>query len=251
MVAAGTDGFGISYQTDVLAACASGVPVRSLAALVQHPLNAVMSLKGAGITRPKALEGKKVGVTGVPSDEALLRSILAADGGSVERVEQVNVGTDLLPALLGKKVDAIIGAYPVHESIVAEQQGQPVDTMKLQDWGVPDYYELVLVTNGAMIEKNPEVVRKFLRAVVKGYQDAGVDQGAALDALAAASPEVDRAVEGPGIALLAPYWTDGVPRFGHQTVERWQSYADWMRQRQLLDKDVRAQDCFTTEFLLK
>ncbi len=123
--------------------------------------------------------------------------------------------------------------------------------MKLQDWGVPDYYELVLVTNGAMIEKNPEVVRKFLRAVVKGYQDAGVDQGAALDALAAASPEVDRAVEGPGIALLAPYWTDGVPRFGHQTVERWQSYADWMRQRQLLDKDVRAQDCFTTEFLLK
>lgn len=251
VVAAGTDGFGISYQTDVLAACASGVPVRSLAALVQHPLNAVMSLKGAGITRPKALEGKKVGVTGVPSDEALLRSILAADGGSIERVEQVNVGTDLLPALLGKKVDAIIGAYPVHESIVAEQQGQPVDTMKLQDWGVPDYYELVLVTNGAMIEKNPEVVRKFLRAVVKGYQDAAADQGAALDALAAASPEVDRAVEGPGIALLAPYWTDGVPRFGHQTAERWQSYADWMRQRQLLDKDVRAQDCFTTEFLPK
>ncbi len=251
VVAAGTDGFGISYQTDVLAACASGVPVRSLAALVQHPLNAVMSLKGAGITRPKDLEGKKVGVTGVPSDEALLRSILAADGGSIERVEQVNVGTDLLPALLGKKVDAIIGAYPVHESIVAEQQGQPVDIMKLQDWGVPDYYELVLVTNGAMIEKNPEVVRKFLRAVVKGYQDAGADQGAALDALAAASPEVDRAVEGPGIALLAPYWTDGVPRFGHQTAERWQSYADWMRQRQLLEKDVRAQDCFTTDFLPK
>lgn len=249
LVGAGKDAFGISYQTDVLTARAAGVEVKSVAALVQHPLNTVMALKGSGITRPRDLAGKKVGSPGVPSDEALLRSIMEADGASVETVEQVNVGTDILPALLGKKVDAIIGAYAVHESIVAEQKGQPVEVIKVQDWGVPDYYELVLVTNDATIKQHPEVVRKFLRAAVRGYQDAMADHAAAIDALVAANAETDRKVEGPGLEQLAPYWTNGVPQFGWQTAERWQRYHDWLRARGLLDKEVRVQDCFTTEFL--
>lgn len=249
VVGAGTDTFGISYQTDLLTARAAGVPVRSIAALVQHPLNTVMALKSAGITRPKQLEGKKVGTPGIPSNEALLRTMMEADGGSIDRVEQVNVGFDLLPALLGKKVDAVIGAYGVHEGIVAELQGQPVDTLRVQDWGVPDFYELILVTNDTMVKQHPEVVRKFLRAAVRGYGDAAADRAAALDALVAAHAQTDRKVEGPGIEQLVPYWTDGVPRFGLQTLERWQGYADWMRARKLLDKEVKVQDCFTVEFL--
>src|SRR5215213_1986746 len=108
-VGAGTDNFGISYQTDVITARAASVPVKSVAAIVQHPLNTVMVLKSSGITRPKQLEGKKVGVPGVPSDEPLLRTMLQADGASIDKVEMVNVGFDLIPSLLGKKVDAIIG----------------------------------------------------------------------------------------------------------------------------------------------
>ena len=251
VVGQGTDTFGISYQTDVLTARAAGVPVKAIAALVQHPLNTVMTLKGSGITRPKQLEGKKVGYPGIPSNEPLLKTMLAKDGGDFGKVEFVNVGIDLLPALLGRKVDAIIGGYPMHEGIVAELQGQPVEVMKVQDWGVPDFYELLLVTNDTMVKQNPEVVRKFLRAAVRGYQDAIADQGAALDALVAAHPDTDRKVEGPGIAQLAPYWTDGVPRFGWQTTERWQAYADWLRANKLLDKEVKVQDCFTTDFLPK
>ncbi len=251
VVAAGTDQFGISYQPDVLSARAAGVPVKSIAALVQHPLNTVMTPKGSGIARPKDLEGKKVGTPGLPSNEAMLRTMLQTDGGSIERVELVNVGFDLVPALLGRKVDAIIGAYAVHEGVVAELQGQPVDIMRVQDWGVPDYYELVLVTNENMVKQNPEVVRKFVRAASRGYREALADGGAALEALAAAHKETDRRVEGPAIARLAPLWTDGVPQFGWQTAERWQRYADWMRARKLLDKEVKVQDCFTTEFLPK
>ncbi|MDP9375611.1 MAG: ABC transporter substrate-binding protein [Chloroflexota bacterium] len=251
VVAAGTDQFGISYQPDVLSARAAGVPVKSIAALVQHPLNTVMTPRGSGITRPKDLEGKKVGTPGLPSNEAMLRTMLQTDGGSIERVELVNVGFDLVPALLGRKVDAIIGAYAVHEGVVAELQGQPVDIMRVQDWGVPDYYELVLVTNDNMVKQQPEVVRKFVRAASRGYADAIADGGAALEALATAHKETDRRVEGPAIARLAPLWTDGVPQFGTQTAERWQRYADWMRSRGLLDKPVKMEDCFTTEFLPK
>lgn len=250
-VGAGTDNFGISYQTDILTARAASVPVKAVAAIVQHPLNTVMALKSSGITRPKQLEGKKVGVPGVPSDEPLLKTMLEADGASLAKVEMVNVGFDLVPSLLGGKVDAIIGGYEVHEGIIAELQGKPVQVLKVQDWGVPDYYELVLVTSDKMIKENPEVVRKFLRAASKGYQEAKANQGAALDALIAAYKDADRQVEEPGLARLAPYWTDGVSRFGEQTTDRWQKYADWLRTNKILDKDVKVTDCFTAEFLPK
>ncbi len=251
VVGAGTDQFGISYQTEVLSARAANVPVKSVAALVQHPLNTIMTLKSANITRPKQLEGKKVGMSGVPSDEPLLRTMLEQDGASLDKVEMVNVGIDLMPALLGKKVDAIIGAYGVHESIVAEQQGQPVNIMNIQDWGVPDYYELILVTNDEMIKKNPEVVRKFLKAAVRGYTEVPQNKAAALDLLKAANADTDLNVERPGLDLLIPYWNSGNVAFGNQTTARWQSYADWMRSKNLLDKEVKVADCFTSEFLPK
>ncbi len=251
VVAAGTDQFGISYQTDLLTARAAGIPVRSMAAIVQHPLNTVMFLKSSGIARPKDLEGKKVGVPGVPSDAPLLRTMLEADGGDINKVEQINVGFDLVPSLIGKKVDAVIGAYEVHEATVAELQGQPVGALKVQDWGVPDYYELIMVSSDTMIKENPEVVRKFMRAVSKGYNDAMNDQPAAIAALLAGYPDADRRVEEPGLAKLVPLWSSGVSRFGEQTDARWQAYADWLRANKILDKDVMVQECFTNEFLPK
>jgi len=249
LVGAGTDHFGISYQTDVISARAANVPVKSVAALVQHPLNTIMTLKSSNITRPRQLEGKKIGVTGVPSEEPLLKTMMAADGGDAGKVEKVNVGTDLLASLLGNKVDAIIGGYPVHEAILAEQQGKPVNIMNIQDWGVPDYYELLLVTNDDMLKQNPEVVRKFLRAAVRGYTEVPQNKAAALDLLKAANAETDLDVERPGLDLLIPYWTANNVAFGTQTTERWQSYTTWMRTEGILDKDVKVSDCFTAEFL--
>jgi putative hydroxymethylpyrimidine transport system substrate-binding protein len=251
VVGAGTDQFGISYQTDVISARAENVPVKSVAALVQHPLNTIMTLQSSNLTHPRQLEGKKIGVTGVPSEEPLLRTMMEADGGDASKVEKVNVGTDLLPALLGNKVDAIIGGYPVHEAIVAEQQGQPVNIMKIQDWGVPDYYELLLVTNDNMLKQNPEVVRKFLSAAVRGYNEVPQNKDAALDLLKAANAETDLNVERPGLDLLIPYWTANNVLFGTQTTARWQSYVDWMRSKGLLDKDVKVADCFTSDYLPK
>jgi putative hydroxymethylpyrimidine transport system substrate-binding protein len=251
LVGSGKDAFGISYQSDVLLAGGEGIPVKSVAALVQHPLNSVMTLKESGITRPKQLEGKKVGYPGIPGHEALLATMMEKDGSSIDKVEMVNVGFDLVQALIGKKVDAVLGAYWVHESILAELEGYPVSVMKVEDWGVPDFYELVLVTNEKTSKEQPEVVKRFLAATAKGYADAKKEPAKALDLLMKANPETNRAMEEKGIQLLMPLWTDGVPAFGWQTKERWQSYADWMRQKKLLTGDVNVDSAFTTEFLPK
>ncbi|MEI2617727.1 MAG: ABC transporter substrate-binding protein [Thermomicrobiales bacterium] len=250
LVAAGQDDFTISYQADVLIARQQGLDVVSIAALVQHPLNTIMTLQSSGITEPAQLKGKTIGMAGVPSDDALLKTVLQSAGLTLDDVKTVNVGFDLMPALLGKRVDAIIGAYYVHEAILAQQQGQPVNAINVADFGVPDYYELLLVTSGEMIRDHADVVQRVVNAVVAGYAAAAANPDEAIDQLVKAYPETDAAVEREGIKLIIPMWTDGgkVP-FGSQTEERWTSYADWLRQHDILAGDVDVTKAFTNTFI--
>ncbi|MDP8909013.1 MAG: ABC transporter substrate-binding protein, partial [Chloroflexota bacterium] len=249
-VGAGRDTFGISYQTDVLFAREAGVPVVSVAALVQHPLNAVMTKADSGIARPADLVGKRVGIAGLPSDEALLSTMLAADGASLADVELVNVGFDLMPALFADRVDAVIGVYWTHETILAEMQGVPVTALRVEEWGVPDYYELVMTTSEQTLADQPETVQAFLRAMQRGYTAAIAEPDAAVDALVAASPDVQPEVEREGITLLTPLWTEGdtIP-FGTQTDARWQAYGDWMKTQGLLSAEVDITAAFNTDLL--
>ena len=248
-VGAGRDDFGVSYQAEVLLARGEGVPVKSVAAMVQHPLNSIMALEESGIARPSDLVGKKVGITGIPFEEALFSAMLAYDGISADDVTLVNVGFDLAPALMGKKVDAIVGAYWTHESIAMEMQGFPISVLRIEDWGVPDFYELVLVASETTLGDDPEMVQGFLHATAKGFADAVGDPQGAVDVLVGANPETDEALETQGIDLLAPMWDAGGQPFGWQTQERWQSLADWMKAEGLLSEDVDEQQAFTSEFV--
>ncbi len=251
LVGSGKDSFGISYESDVLLARSEGIGVKSVAAMVQRPLNSLMTLKSSGIERPKQLEGKKVGYPGIPGHEALLATMLEKDGSSLDKVQLVNVGFDLVPALLGKKVDAVMGAYPVHEAILAEEQGQPVNVISVSDWGVPRYYELIMVTSDKLIKEQPDVVKRFMWATAKGYNAAIADPKRALDLLVKANPETDRPMEEKGSKLLMPLWMDNVTMWGWQEKDRWQNYAKWMRSKNLLTTDVNVDEAYTNEFLTK
>jgi len=248
-VGAGRDNFGVSYQAEVLLARGEGVPVKSIAAMVQHPLNSVMVLEESGISRPSDLAGKKVGITGIPFEEALFSAMLEYDGISLDDVTLVNVGFDLAPALIGKKVDAIVGAYWTHESIVMEIQGFDLNILRMEDWGVPDFYELVLVASEDTVDNEPDVVQRFLRATARGFTDAITDPQGAVDILVAANPETDSVLETKSIGLLAPMWTEGAPTFGWQTRERWQSLAQWMKDEGLLSVEVDEGQAFTSDLL--
>ncbi len=243
-VGAGRDDYGISYQTDVLLARAEEVPVVSVAALVQHPLMGVMSLASAGITRPADLVGTTVGYPGIPSQEAFLTTMMASDGASIDDLELINVDFNLVPAVISGQTDAVMGAYWTHETILAEQEGYPVDMMRVEDWGVPDYYELVLVTN----EENaasPQVPA-LLGAIQRGYLDAIAEPDAAIAAMQAAYPELDAEVELIGIGLLSGVWLDPEGAFGVQTAERWTAYADWMKASGLIPEDLDPAQAFVS-----
>lgn len=248
-VGAGRDTFGISYQTDLLLARAAGIPVVSVAAIVQRPLLGVMTLRERGITRPRELVGKSVGYPGIPSQEAFLATMLEADGARIADVELIDVGFDLVPAVVSGRVDAVMGAYWTHETILAERLGYPVDLLRVEEWGVPPYYELVLTAAEGTVADSPETVRAFLRAARRGYAEAATDQEAAVDALAIANPELDRAVEAAGLDLLASAWVEEGSAFGAQSPQRWNAYAEWMVGRDLIPSDLDATAAYTSDLM--
>ena len=167
----------------------------------------------------------------------------------LEDVELVNVGFDLAPALISGTVDAVVGAYWTHESIMIENEGYPVNIMRMEEWGVPDYYELVLVTSESFLEKSPGVVERFARALRRGYEEAVSDPQAGVNILLQGTKEeVDEAIERPGVDLLAPLWVTDTAKFGHQDSARWEAFTSWMQATGMLSADVKADDAFTNRF---
>lgn len=248
LVAAGRADFGVSYEADLLAARVHRVPVQSVMCIMQHPLNTVMSLKSSAITRPRQLAGHTVGMAGSPSDRPIVSALMAHDGASINRVRMVNVGYNLLLALLTGKVDAVVGVYWTWEAIQAQQKGRPVNVMRVERWGVPNYCELVLIANEKTIRTRPTFVRATVQALQRGYAYAAAHPSAAWQALHARDKTLDRRLVLTSLNLLRPVVTDA-PTIGYQNAQQWRRYETWLAKNKLIDGPTDPARAFTNQFL--
>jgi putative hydroxymethylpyrimidine transport system substrate-binding protein len=120
----------------------------------------------------------------------------------------------------------------------------------MEEWGVPDYYELVLVASEDTIASRPDVVQRFVNALSRGYEDAIADPQGGVDVLLRGTQdEVDEDIERPGADLLAPVWKTETAGFGEQDSARWEEFTRWMQESGLLSSDVAAADAFTDRFI--
>ena len=243
LVAAGKAEIGLYYQHDIIQGVAErGIKVKSIGAVVQSPLNVVLSLKEQGITSPTDLVGKTIGYAGTALNEALVRTMLEAVGKDVSQVQMVDVGFDLMSSMTTGNVDATIGCLVNHEVPQMEEEGVAVNYFMVTDYGIPNYYEGVFLASDTMIDQEPDVLRSFLRASAKGFEDFQADPQGCLEILLQNQNEenfpLSETVEMKSSRVLLPLMeTDAAP-FLSQSEEVWQENIRWMHEAGLISQEI-------------
>lgn len=212
LVAAGQADIGLYYQQDVIQARANqDIPVKSIGAVVQGPLNIVLSLEEKNITGAEDLVGKTIGYAGTELSEALIRSTMQYVGADYSDVTMIDVGFDLMSSMTTGNVDATIGCLVNHEVPQMEEEGFSVNWFDLDDYGVPTYYEGVFLANDDTVENDSETLKAFLRASAKGFADMKANPEEALQILLANQNEenfpLSETVERKSMEVLLPIFT--------------------------------------------
>jgi putative hydroxymethylpyrimidine transport system substrate-binding protein len=217
LLAAGRADVSVVDIHDLGLARQEGEPIVGVGALVQRPLAAVIARRGA-VRRPRDLEGRRVGVTGLPSDEAVLRAVVEDDGGDFDRVERVTIGFSAVPSLITGRVDAVVSFWNA-EGVALRQRGVPTREFRVDDHGAPRYPELVLVTGARTWREERELVEDVLATVADGTRAALRDRDAAVaelvDASGADEPLVRAQLEAIAPALRPPV------RLNRRALEEW------------------------------
>ena len=250
LVAAGKAEIGMYYQQDVIQAVANqGTGIKSIGAIVQSPLNVILSLKDKNITKPEDLVGKTIGYGGTVLSEALVKCMMENVGADASDVNMINVGFELMSSMTTGNVDATIGCLVNHEVPQLEEEGFDVNYFSVSGYGIPNYYEEVFLTNEDLLENEPEVVAGFLRAAKKGFDDFKADPDGCLAILMNNQNEenfpLTQSVEEQSCATLIPLMETEDAAFLTQTDECWQENIDWMLENQLIDKAVDVSDVMT------
>jgi putative hydroxymethylpyrimidine transport system substrate-binding protein len=203
LLATGRADFAILDVHDLGIARERGLDVVGTMPIAQRPLAAVIARAESPLRRPRDLEGHTIGVTGLPSDEAVVDSEVAADGGDPDRVDRVTIGFNAVASLAAGKVDAATGFWNA-EGVALRRQGIPIRIFKVSRYGAPPYPELVLTTSQQTIEHDPELVKSMVAATTRGYELAFEHPAQALDDLLAAVPSLTRADQVAQLRALRP-----------------------------------------------
>ncbi|MFE4712891.1 ABC transporter substrate-binding protein [Paenibacillus sp. NPDC056722] len=249
MVTSGEAAFGIGYQEGLTLARLQGVPLVSLAAIIQHNTSGFAAPKSKGITSPKDFEGKTYGGWGSPVEEAALKAIMDPEGADVKKVKIINMGEADFFTAVKRDID-FAWIFYAWTGIEAELRGEPIDMLYVKDYAPQlDYYTPVLTTSEKEITEHPEIVKAFVKATSKGYKYAIEHPEDAANILIKAVPDLDPKLVMASQKWLSPKYQDDAPRWGEQKAEVWKNYADWMYGLKLLEKPVDTTKAFTNDFL--
>ncbi|MBA2348004.1 MAG: ABC transporter substrate-binding protein, partial [Solirubrobacterales bacterium] len=141
---------------DLALAREKGRDLVAVMALVQRPLAAVLA--DESVRSPRALTGARVGVTGLPSDDAVLDSIVSGAGGDPSKVRRTTIGFSAVASLLSGKVDAATAFWNV-EGVALKQKRSTIREFRVDDFGAPRYPELVLAVRPETIQDSPDLVQ--------------------------------------------------------------------------------------------
>ena len=230
LVATGKADFGISYQEEVTFAKTSEdpLPIKAIATIIQHNTSGFASPKDKNITSPKDFVGKTYGGWGSPSEDAILDVVMQKYGAKFKDLKVVNVGDDDFFTAVKNNID-FMWIFEAWTGIEAKLQGMDLNYMPLKDLDKRlDYYTPVIISNEKLLNENPELAKKFLKATSKGYEYA-----------------IENPIEAANI--LVKYSEASI--CGEMKDSVWDNYTNFLREYNVINKDMKASEAYTNEFL--
>ncbi len=191
VVAAGSDTFGLADSSSLILTAAKGADIKSVMSLLNTTGFSVVSLTEAGIKTPKDLEGKKVAVSAGDPLGSLLQAVCKANNVDCAKIGMVQVDPAAkVVTVLEKKTDALLGGADDQYFLIKYKGGNP-SAMRYADWGA-NIVGMTILTSGDTIKKNPDLVKRFVRATVKSWEETKKNPGAAVDAAMKVKPDINR-----------------------------------------------------------
>ncbi|WP_337098782.1 ABC transporter substrate-binding protein [Paenibacillus sp. YIM B09110] len=251
MVASGNVQFGVSYQESITMARIAGVPLVSLAAVIQHNTSGFASPVDKGIDSPKKFEGKTYGGWGAPLEEAVIDSLMQEEQADVKKVNIMSIGDGDFFSAVKRDID-FAWIYYAWTGVEAELRGEKINMVYLTDYSDKlDYYTPVLATSEKLIAEDPELVKAFVAGAAAGYQYAIDNPEDAAEVLIKAEPDLNAELVRASQKWLSPKYQDDAAQWGEQKLSVWENYANWMFDHKLLEKELEADKAFTNDFLPK
>lgn len=251
LIASGQGSFGISYQEEVTYArtAAEALPIKAIAAIIQHNTSGFASPISKGIESPKDFEGKKYGGWGSPAEKATIKGLMDKENADFNQVEMIDLGALDFFQATKDHVD-FTWIYYGWDGIAAEIKEVPINFIKLQDYNENlDFYTPVIIANETLLTDQPDLAKKFLKATAKGYEFAIENPKESVEILLAEAPETDSEIAHASQEYLANEYISDASQWGIMEQKRWEGYSDWMYKNQLIERPLDVEEAYTNEYL--
>jgi NitT/TauT family transport system substrate-binding protein/putative hydroxymethylpyrimidine transport system substrate-binding protein len=248
LIDAGQADFGIADGIDLANQISEGRSAKAIGAVVQVPLGGLITLEEKGITDPKQLEGKTIGVTGVPSDNAIYQTIMKDAGGDPEKAKVVTIGFNGVQNLETGKVDAFTGFWTA-DGVQVQEDGYPTTIFRLDENGGPTYPGLVFFSTEEKIASDPDLMRAFMDATVRGYQETIADPAASVDDMLAEVPTLERPLTEAVVDTYVPLFQADAPAYGVLQTDDLEALSTFLVDNGLIKEAIPPERYGTNEFL--
>jgi ABC-type nitrate/sulfonate/bicarbonate transport system substrate-binding protein len=207
----GRANFAILDIHDLAIARQRGEDIVGILPIVERPLASVIA--APAVTSPRRLIGKTVGVSGAPSDTAVLDSIVAGAGGQPKQLKTITIGFNAVSDLLAGKV-AGATAFWNDEGVTLNRQRPGFHVFRVENYGAPSYPELVLCATAKSVKTHPALAGGVVKALVRGYDLALAHPAVGQRALESQVPGLNHSLDTAELAGLATAFRGPEGHFG-------------------------------------
>ena len=249
LVASGRSQLAYADAVAIAQLVAKGAPMKVVSTLYQSNPNAVNTLQKTGIKSVADLKGKKIGVPAGGSQGPMLPLLLKANGLKEADMTLINMPVAaMVPSLLQGQVDAILGSTDAYQ-IQLEQQGAQLNNFTFADNGVPTVATSIFASND-YIKQNPEVLKKFIAASLKGWSFAFDNPAKAIEHTKTLFPDVNVKLATAELAAITPLFCSGGAKFiGKAEDAHWTRTQALLSEVKLLPEGQDPKSYYTSDYL--